>query len=104
MKEFDDYLKAKSELFDYFIFNGLAEDIEDWRNHYWAIEDDHICYGSGPINTPNEWNDIGAEYSNHIYNNSIYKGKEYTMFLVNTRFGDKRLKIFSNDKEQKIDG
>jgi hypothetical protein len=44
MKEFDDYLKAQNDIFDYFCYNGPAGDIGDGREYNWYISGDRRDY------------------------------------------------------------
>ena len=106
MKQLDEYLKLKQEIFDYF---GYVEDykiipIEDSRDMYWTLYQDK--YGNGQVSFGPTKEEVGL-YVNEIYTQRflpkwVYRAKDYTMICVDTHCdGNKFLQIFDNSKEVK---
>lgn len=106
MELLDGFLKNQKEIFDYF---GFVEDwvvppLDDSRKHYWQIvNDDEVLFGE----KDDVIQETGNHYSNEIYkqrfyNKWVYRGKDYTMIMVDTHTdGNKFLSIFDNSKEIK---
>lgn len=106
MDMFDNYFKLLNEIYEYF---GFVEDyvvlpLDDRREYYWVIvNDSEVQFG----NREDIINDTGNYYENEIYkqrfyNKWIYRGKEFTMIMVDTHTdGNRFLAIFDNLKEIK---
>jgi len=101
MKELDEYYEARGKVIEYFGYDGLVEDIEDHRDEHWAVDNYELLFGDDPSG----WDEFGPDYSDEIHhyncNPAVFRAKDYTMILVRTCFGDKRLYVFSNSKEIK---
>lgn len=107
MKMLNDYFKLQKEIYEYF---GYVEDwvvipIEDSTDSVWELGADEVRYAD----TLDQLNNIdaGDYYINELYHQrflpkSIYKAKDYTMLVVDTRCdGNKFLQIFDNSKQIK---
>jgi hypothetical protein len=104
----EEYFKLLEEVYEYF---GFKEDyvifaLEDRRDYEWVlIDDDVVQYG----NREDILNDTGEYYEDEIYkqrfyNKWIYRGKDYTMIMVDTHTdGNKFLAVFDNKKEFKYE-
>lgn len=111
MKSLDTYLKLQQEIYDYF---GYKEEwhifpIDDNRGRYWQLEGTEF---SGTISYADKLEGLNNEsleyYQGRIYNYGhlpkwVYRGKEYTLIVVDTGCDfNVLLMIFSNDKEKKL--
>ena len=103
---FDSYFKLLNEIYEYF---GFVEDyvvlpLDDRREYDWEIIDDsEVQFGK----REDIVNDTGNYYEDEIYKQRfydkwIYRGKEFTMIMVDTHTdGNRFLAIFDNSKEIK---
>ena len=104
MKLLEELNQKKKEIYDYF---GYKEDwavipLEDSSEYYWNLT-------KGEVRFADEKRDLinltGKHYSYDIYTQKflpkwVYKGKDYTMIVVDTHTdGNKFLSIFNNGKE-----
>jgi hypothetical protein len=118
MQLLDQYLDLQEQIYAYF---GYVEDwkvmpIEDARKYYWALspEQTNVYYCESRENAEElvgnefDWevSDIDGNdvYSDEIISpflpKGIYRGKDYTMVVVDTHTdGNKFLQIFDNAKE-----
>ena len=111
MKEFDDYLKAKSDIFDYFCYNGPHEDIDDGREYNWYISGDtDLRFQTEPLELEDDgdWDEPETAYAEEIsYHHQwkkgfVCRGPEFTLVLIQTCTGDgKQLMLLDNSKEYK---
>lgn len=93
----------RQEIFDYFGYkeNWRVLPFDDSRDYYWRLNNDNVEFAE----TLDRLNSDGDYYSNEIYtqrhlDNHIYRGKDYTMMLVDTHVdGNQFLQIFDNSKE-----
>ena len=104
----DLFFKVRQTVYDYF---GFVEDwvvypIEDYREHYWRIEnDEEVIFGE----KDDVINDTGNQYVNTIYTQRfydkwVYRGEKYTMIFVDTHTdGNKFFGIYDNAKEIRED-
>jgi len=107
MKLLEDYEKARESVFEYF---GYKEDwcvfpLDDATDYHWTLnggDDGDVCFAD----TLKELQQAeGNYYVNEIYTNRhlpkwVYRGKDYTMILVDTHVdGNKFLQIFKNSLE-----
>lgn len=104
MKELIAYKEALKAVHDYFGFveHWQVYPIDDATKYWWIINDGEVlfydsfeAYGT---------QDGIHSYSNEIFYNvnyqTIWKGKEYTMILVDTHTdGNRFLQIFDNSKK-----
>lgn len=106
MNIFDEYFKLQQEVYDYFEFqeDWVVLPMDDRREHDWKIiNDKEVQYGK----KDDILNDTGEYYSDEIYKQRFYKkwvyrGKDYTMIMVDTHTdGNRFLAIFDNSKEIK---
>lgn len=88
MKEFEDYQKAKQTLLSYFDNPPEFYPVNALLNVEWKYDRDEFML---------RWTEGGEDYSDYVL--SVYDGEAYTMFLVETDFGDKELVIFDKQKE-----
>jgi len=103
----DQYSELRDALFAYFGY------VESW--HVFPVNDDRRCFwrisgdGPGTLQFADSEEELRSQtggfyqeeiYAYHHLDKWVYRGKEYTMILVDTRVdGNKFLRIFSNDKE-----
>lgn len=117
MKELDDFLKAKEEVYSYFNFkeDWAVYPIDDRRKMFWAITGDTVHYAPSAeaLKQSLDYEDGGGELPEESYSDAIlghrfyptpvYKGKEYTAILVDTQCdGNIFLAIFANSKLQEL--
>lgn len=125
MKILDDYLKLQKEIYEYF---GYVEDwcvfpIDDRRDQFWTENGDEVYYSPrkdvieelvkvDEFGYSLDWEKIPEEMQNFVYSDDIYpnrflptaeyRGKDFSMILVNTNTdGNKFLAIYDNKKEVK---
>ena len=105
MNIFDKYFESLQDVYNYF---GFEEDwvvlpLDNRREFYWLVNEDDVRYGK----KDDVINETGDYYSDEIYKHRfykkwIYRGKDYTMIMVDTHTdGNKFLAIFENSKELK---
>ncbi len=109
MKLLSKFLKKQEELFEYFGYK------EDWRaipidsavQYYWKIIGSESDGSVGFADSEEELlGECGNYYENEIYTQRflpkwVYRGKEYTMIVVDTHVdGNKFLQIFDNKLER----
>ena len=95
MKILKKYFKIVHEIYEYFEYEGGEQiyPIEDYTEFFWVINDDFIYYSENK-----EDSFVNDEYL------ELYKGEEYTMFLIkDTHNLDDCLIIFDNKKELYLD-
>lgn len=103
-KLLNDYFELQEKIYEYFGYNQnwVVIPIEDATEYYWRI------IGNKEVQFSKKIEDLGEDegYSNEIYTQRflpkwIYRGKDYTMIVVDTHTdGNKFLQIFDNSKEQ----
>lgn len=105
---FDEYFKLQEEIYEYF---GFLEDwvvlpFDDRRNYYWIlVDEDSVQYAEIKEDIIN---DTGTYYQDEIYKQRFYKqwvyrGKDYSMIMVDTHTdGNRFLAIYDNKKEMKL--
>lgn len=99
----DEFFKIQQEIYDYFGFveGWVVLPFDDRREHHWCLSTSEVLYGS----KQDVINETGNYYSDEIYKQRfydkwIYRGKEYTMIMVDTHTdGNRFLAIFDNLKE-----
>ena len=105
MKLLQEYLKIQRELYTYFdyIEDWVVIPVDDGTDYHWYINDNTVIFAEFKEQLLNL--DNGDYYNNELYNQrfsskSIYKGKDYTMIVVDTHTdGNKFLQIFDNSKQ-----
>lgn len=102
MKELDILLQAEQDIYDYFNYeeNWRKFPIDDARDYIWQIDRDGIRFSKNKedyINNNNE-----HIYFDEIYQNQIYRGKDFTAVITDTHTdGNIFFSIFDNSKEMK---
>jgi len=107
MELLNNYFDIQRQIFEYFGYeeNWRVIPIEDSTNLYWMLNGE----GPGTVHFADTVVELtqqrGNYYENEIYtqrhlNKWVYRGKDYTMVVVDTRTdGNKFLQIFVNLKE-----
>ena len=111
MKQLDDFLKLKHEIFNYFgyVENWVSIPIDDRREMYWQLNQNNngsgeVVYHDEPLT--NDCVEDGHCFTDEIYTQRflkkwVYRGEDYTMICVDTHTdGNKFLAIYDNNKEQ----
>jgi hypothetical protein len=117
MQLLDQYFDLQQQIYDYF---GYVEDwkvlpIDDSRDYYWALTPQRTVYyceskenAEKLVANDFDWDAPGIDgndvYSDEIISpflpKGIYRGKDYTMVVVDTQTdGNKLLQVFDNAKE-----
>ncbi len=108
MELLDKYEEVRDEIFEYF---GYVEDwrtlpLDDARSYFWFLDG----VGPGEVTFADSEEELmtrnGNCYTNSIYTQRhlskwVYRGKDYTMIVVDTHTdGNQLLQIFDNSKER----
>lgn len=106
-----DYFNLLDEVYKYFDFkeDWVVYPLEDYRGYYWFIDKDNADYGEAVIYSKSHdiFNSdyyISEIYHQRFYDKYIYRGKEYTLIIIDTHTdGNKFFAIFENSKERGCD-
>lgn len=111
MQLLDNYFALQKEIYEYFGYeeNWRVFPIDDATDYYWRMvgEGPGTVYFADIVEDPEDKDDENNNYSNEIYTQRhlpkrVYRGKDYTMIVVDTQTdGKKFLSIFDNSKEIK---
>ncbi len=104
---FDEYFRLQEKIYEYF---GFVEDwvvlpLDDRRECFWLLIDEaSVQYSKNKEDIINDTGDYCEDeiYKQRFYKQWIYRGKEYSMIMVDTHTdGNRFLAIFDNIKEIK---
>lgn len=108
MSLLNNYFDIQNQIYKYFGYEETWRTlpINDNRQHYWCL-DEHSSTIHWADSEQELTTKTGNSYSGEIYKDachlkSIYRGKNYTMVLVDTHaYGNQWMAIFDNAKEVK---
>lgn len=104
MKALKEYLKLQEEIYEYFGYTQHWEVIplEDSTDCYWELSKYDVVFSETLENFTLDRYYRDALYTSTSTHNSVFRGKDYTLIVVNTHTDDNKfLRVFDNGKELK---
>lgn len=105
MKQLDDYLNAKQQVYNYFGFveSRVICPIDDCRKYFWKLDGSTIKFADSEQELDSESGNYFEVYvyEQHSYKKHVYESPEYTMIFVDTQTnGQKYFAIWENAKKR----